>query len=91
MHHTVKNTIVFLFFILMSVAGYSDQTNHNANEDTRHYTQKVFRSQAELVIQKSIKGDCIASHHSDFNATDLSLKLYSSVDDCLKAGGRANK
>ena len=55
MHHTVKNTIVFLFFILMSVAGYSDQTTHNANEDTRHYTQKVFRSKAELVIQKSIK------------------------------------
>gem|GEM_PF-1472676 len=53
--------------------------------------KKFFRSQAELVIQKSIKGDCITSHHSDFNATDLSLNLYSSVDDCLKAGGRANK
>ena len=70
---------------------YAEETIPNANEDTRHYTHKVFRSKTKIEIQKSMNGDCIPYNHKGFNETNLSLNRYNSIGDCIKSGGKTTK
>jgi len=91
MLNKIKNTIFILFFILMSGGVYAEETIPNGNEDTRHYTHKVFRSKTKIEIQKNMNGDCVPYNHKSFNETDLSLSRYNSIDDCIKSGGKITK
>ena len=91
MLNKIKNTIFIPFLILMGGGVYAEETIPNANEDTRHYTHKVFRSKTKIEIQKNMNGDCVPYNHKSFNETDLSFSRYNSIDDCIKSGGKITK